>query len=61
MRRVLGIEDVFRSPQLEDISAKCGQYFKCVEAIVGTNDYKKGREKLNYKLETKCGKCKNCI
>ena len=59
MRRVLGIEEVYRSPQLEDIPAKCGQYFKCVEAIVGSNDYKKAREKLNNKLKSKCGKCKN--
>ena len=35
MRRVLGIQEVSRRPQLEDIPAKCGRCFKCVKAIVG--------------------------
>lgn len=33
--------------------------FKCVEAIVGYDGYKKARKKLNNNLESKCGECKN--
>ena len=61
MRRVLGIQEVSRRPQLEDIQAKCGRCFKCVEAIVWCDDYKKARKKLNTKLKSKCGKCKNFV
>ena len=57
-RRVLGIQDVPRRPQLQVIPAKCDRCFKCVEAIVGCDDYKKARKKLNNKLKSKCGKCK---
>ena len=33
--------------------------FKCVEAIVGYDGYKKARKKLNKKLEFKRRECKN--
>ena len=55
-RRVLAIQEVSRRPRLEDIPAKCGRCFKFVKVIAGSNDYKKGREKLNNKLKSKCGK-----
>ena len=46
MRRVLGIQKVSRRPKFDDIPTKCGRCFKCVEAVVGCDDYKKAGEKL---------------
>ena len=52
MRRGLGIQDVSKRHQLEDIPAKCGRCFKYVEAIIGCDDYKKARKELNNKLKS---------
>ena len=51
MRRVLNIQEVNHHPQIENQRAK--SFFKCVNEIVGTTDYKNKGEKLNDKLKSK--------
>ena len=58
MRRVLGIKEVMARPD-NDIPAQIGRCFKCVQELVGTDNYTYKRERLNNKLKTKCNKCKN--
>ena len=63
VRRVLGLPEVNRRPLPDPETAvtPTGCCHKCVEAIVGTKPYKKDREKLNYKLKTKCRVCSGLI
>ena len=61
MRRVLGVKEVSRKPDVENAQTKSGWCFKCVEGIVGTSRYKIERQKMNNKLKFKCRKCNNFI
>ena len=61
MRLVFGIQEVSRRPHSEDIPDICGRCFKCFEAVVGFDDSKKAREKLNNGLKSKWEKCKNFV
>ena len=58
MRQVLGIQ-IDKPRNL--LTVNIGRCYVCVENIIGTDDYKLEREKLNNKLKTKCSKCSQVI
>ena len=51
MHRVLGIKEAMH--HLVDIPTKSGRCFKCIEAIMGSPNYIRERNRLNNKLKTK--------
>ena len=57
MRCVLIIQEVNRHPQIENQRTESGSYFKCVDEIVSSADYKNKQEKLNNKRKAKCHIC----
>ena len=59
MRQVLGIKEAMH--HAVDIPTKSGRCFKCIEAIVGSPNYMRERNRLNNKLKTKCFQCNKYI
>ena len=59
MRRVLGIKEAMH--HAVDISTKSGRCFKYIEAIMGSPNYIRERNRLNNKLKTKCFQCNKYI
>ena len=55
MHRVLGIKEAIH--HAVDIPTKSGRCFKCIEAIMGSPNYIRERNRLNNKLKTKCFQC----
>ena len=59
MRRVLGIKEAMH--HAVDIPTKSGRCFKCIEAIMGSPNYIRERNRLNNKLKAKCFQCNKYI
>ena len=59
MCRVLGIKEAMH--HAVDIPTKSGRCFKCIEAIMGSPNYVRERNRSNNKLKTKCFQCNKYI
>ena len=61
IRRVLGIKETNRRPQIETSATLFGRCHVCVQEIVRTSQYKKMQQKMNNKIKSKCARCSSFI
>ena len=61
IRRVLGIKETNRRPQIETPATLFGRCHICVQEIVGTSQCKKMQQKMNNKVKSKCARCSSFI
>ena len=61
IRRVLGIKETNRRPQIEIPATLFCRCHVCVQEIVGTSQYKKMQQKMSNKIKSKCARCSSFI